>query len=123
MLTAGTNIRYPDRPAIRIRQDLNIAAMMPVLPGPPHVGSARARCSAPVHRDHRPVQVHMRPTPGLRMCQGIDKARGTRGQNIDPLVQVLVPGRQSDPIVTHQIRHPSSIHKPPQHQDRLSPRR
>lgn len=123
VFTTGPDIGCPYRPPIGSGQHLDIAAVMTVLARPPHISSTRSRCRYPVGGDHRPVPVEVTPPRTFDLCQRIGQTRRVPSQRVNGLMQTRIPGGLPDPVVPHQIPHPSPINKPPQHHHRLLPRR
>src|SRR5262249_19165898 len=120
VLAAGPHIGGPDRPAVRHRDDLYVAAVVGVLARPPevHAGSWTGR-GAPVGLDQRAVDVDVAVAGGLRGQQRPVQARGPGGEHVDALVQIVVGGGLDDRVIAGQLAHTGTVEEPADHQNRL----
>jgi hypothetical protein len=74
---------------------------------------------APVARDDRPVQDHVREPLVLGLPQGIAQVRGLVCQHADDLFEVTVSGGTGDAMVAGQRVSASAVAEPPQPQHGL----
>ena len=119
----GLDPRDPQREPVRGDDRLDVAAMGMGFAGVPQVNGLAADAEgllpAPVGRDDRAVQDHVRQAFLAGLVQGLAQIGSLTGQDHDHLVEVAVGGSPRDAMVTGQCVGGGPVAEPAQPQHRL----